>query len=384
MSSAQRMWVIMPRIGGVALGVLVAVSALLTALPGVPGSFVKGFFLVGLAPLLALAVAARVTQLIPQSIRRMVLAQREGRALLREARTLLKRRRTGMDPAAREKVEEQLAALERALAGDDVDALVKALRELDETADKHLAVARKSTMREYAESIGVAILLALFLRTFVVEAFKIPSGSMIPTLMVGDHIFLNKYLYGIRIPLTYTKFFEWRTPERGEVVVFIKPSEPDKDYIKRIIGTAGDTVVVTKGVLTKIIPANGAPPVEVKLDFLRDVACDAEPSDEAIHLTRGAECQLFAEGIGDAWHSVLYAKRSNPAGLLADIADGTEERYTVPETNVFCMGDNRDNSSDSRMWGTVPLDHIKGRAMVIWWSFGDLWQRWHRFGAAIK
>jgi signal peptidase I len=362
--------------------ILTLVGAIVTDLPA---SLIKGFMTALGGAFVLLFVLFRLRWFIPASIRREVQVRRESAGLLRESRKLLRRRGAVMETAAREAVEKACASLEEKLAVEepDLEAMVHDLRELDELADKNLSFARKSTLREYAESIGVAILLALFLRTFVVEAFKIPSGSMIPTLMVGDHIFLNKYVYGIRLPMTYTKFFEWRKPERGEVIVFIKPSEPDKDYIKRIIGVAGDTVVVKDHVLTKIIPASG-PEIPVELRPLRVVACDAEASDEtASPVGRGSKCDLFAEGIGENWHSVLYVHRSVPGGLLADIVDGVEDRYVVPDGNVFCMGDNRDNSSDSRFWGDVPLDHVKGRAMVIWWSFGELWQRWHRFGSVI-
>ena len=115
---------------------------------------------------------------------------------------------------------------------------------LDSLVDELVKRPPKSTTRDYVESIGAAILIALALRAFVIEAFKIPSSSMYPTLEIGDHIFVNKFIYGVRIPWTSTKFFELRGPERGEVIVFMYPCEPDRDYIKRVVALAGDTVEV--------------------------------------------------------------------------------------------------------------------------------------------
>src|SRR5690606_10630642 len=133
----------------------------------------------------------------------------------------------------------RIDALEAACEAGDGERMRVELARLDDLADEHLAFARKSTTREYVESIGIAILIALFLRAFVIEAFKIPSGSMIPSPEIGDHIFVNKFLYGIRIPWTRTKFLQLRKPRRGEVVVFIYPCE-SKDFIKRIVAVEGD------------------------------------------------------------------------------------------------------------------------------------------------
>src|SRR5262249_28885192 len=136
-----------------------------------------------------------------------------------------------------------------AMTAGDVDRLRKANLTLDETMDDHLSFARKSTFREHAESIGVAIAVALLLRAFVVEAFQIPSGSMIPTLEVGDHIFVSKFSYGLSIPFTDTKIFKYAIPKRGDIIVFKKPGETDTDYIKRVIGLPGDTVETRQGQL---------------------------------------------------------------------------------------------------------------------------------------
>src|SRR4051812_23458807 len=134
--------------------------------------------------------------------------------------------------------------VEDGLAKEDLARVRRALPALDSLVDELIKRPPKSTTRDYVESIGAAVLIALALRAFVIEAFKIPSSSMYPTLEIGDHIFVNKFIYGVRIPWTNTKLFELRGPARGEVIVFMQPCEPDRDYIKRVVALAGDTVEV--------------------------------------------------------------------------------------------------------------------------------------------
>ena len=194
----------------------------------------------------------------------------------------------------------------------------------------------KSTAREYAEALGVALLLALVIRTFVVQAFKIPSGSMLPTLQIGDHILVNKFIYGPRleVPLTQWSLGQlpgFREPRAGDVVVFIYPKERDKDFIKRIVAVAGQTVE-----------------------------------------SRGNALLIDGKKVEDA--HAHYEKRDH-----VDFGP-----YTVPAGHVFVMGDNRDESYDSRFWGPVPIQDIKGLAMVIYWSWGgEHYVRWDRLGRLV-
>jgi len=194
----------------------------------------------------------------------------------------------------------------------------------------------KSTVREYAEALGVALLLALVIRTFVVQAFKIPSGSMLPTLQIGDHILVNKFIYGPRleVPLTQLSLGQlpgFREPRAGDVVVFIYPKERDKDFIKRIVAVAGQTVEARGNTL---------------------VIDGKQVEDPHAH----------------------YEKRDH-----VDFGP-----YTVPAGHVFVMGDNRDESYDSRFWGPVPIQDIKGLAMVIYWSWGgENFVRWDRLGRLV-
>ncbi|HSR11209.1 MAG TPA: signal peptidase I [Thermodesulfobacteriota bacterium] len=203
---------------------------------------------------------------------------------------------------------------------------------------------RKSTFREYAEAIIIALVLALVIRTFVVQAFKIPSGSMEPTLEIGDHILVNKFIYGIKIPFTRINLFPWQTPQRGDVIVFIYPLEPDKDFIKRVIGVPGDTVRV----VNKKLLINGA---EV-------------PDPHAVYKD-------------DAVLPGDIQKRDNFGPV------------TVPKNSLFVMGDNRDRSLDSRFWGFVPLEDVKGKAFIIYISWNSQaksmldFVRWNRIGHLI-
>lgn len=220
-------------------------------------------------------------------------------------------------------------------------------------------VKKKSTVREYLESIVTAVLLAIAIRSFVIEAFKIPSSSMLPTLLVGDHIFVNKFQYGLRIPMTKWWIAHFRQPARGEVIVFIYPKDESKDFIKRVIGLPGDTVRIVGHDLF----VNGEPFAK-KL-----IPVDARPTDGEGSL------DYFLESTDTVTHFVQHHKEY--------IREGGE--YHVPPGHLFVMGDNRDGSSDSRDWGFVPLENLKGKAMFTWLSWdGDHTRvRWDRFGRSI-
>lgn len=182
----------------------------------------------------------------------------------------------------------------------------------------------KSVFREYFEAICVAIILALFIRTFVVQAFKIPSGSMLPTLLIGDHLLVNKFIYGIRIPFTGKILIPIKSPQHGDVVVFRFPKDRSIDYIKRVVGTPGDTIEIKN----KKVFLNGQPMQDTHAHFSSPAALDAQDSP-----------------------------RDNFGPIL------------VPEQRIFVMGDNRDNSYDSRFWGFVDERDILGKAFILYWSW---------------
>ena len=186
---------------------------------------------------------------------------------------------------------------------------------------------KKSVFREYTEAIIIAVLLALFIRTFVIQAFKIPSGSMLPTLQIGDHLLVNKFLYGIKVPFTGTLLIPIKDPKHGDVVVFRFPEDRKVDYIKRVIGVPGDKVEIRN----KSLVING-------------------------------------KKIEDA-HGHFTSTASLPAGVSPKDNFGP---ITVPEGKIFVMGDNRDNSSDSRIWGQVPEKDIVGKAFAVWMHWDSL------------
>ena len=209
------------------------------------------------------------------------------------------------------------------------------------------------------------VIVAVFvLRSFLFEPFKIPSGSMIPTLLVGDLILVNKFQYGVRLPVLGTKLLANKDPQRGDVMVFHYPVDPRIDYIKRVVGVPGDEVVYTNQSLT----INGKPvPVQPQGDYYDDDSLRYAPR--------------FSETLGAVAHGILVdPKRASiyrPMDSFVNFRDNC--RYTaegvtckVPAGHYFMMGDNRDNSQDSRYWGFVPDENIVGRAFMVWMNFGNL------------
>lgn len=295
----------------------------------------------------------------------------EARHALAECRRILKKRGYLVPEAATQELKIHADAVEAALGTPDVERLREAVVSLDDRMTKHLSFARKSAIREYAESIGVAVGIAIFLRAFVVEAFQIPSGSMIPTLQVGDHIFVSKFSYGITIPFTDRKLVDFGPPKRGDVIVFKYPGDPSIDYIKRVVGLPGDEVEIRDDQIF----INGKP---VAREHQPD---SCKPEQERSIFTR--ECELWVEHLGERTHDTIFYGGGD-----------SFDSIKVPEGSVFVMGDNRDNSNDSRVWGKVPLEYVKGRALVVWWSRGPTraeglgaWFnaiRWQRFFSLIR
>ncbi len=215
---------------------------------------------------------------------------------------------------------------------------------------------------DWTAGLFPVIITVFLLRSFLFEPFKIPSGSMVPTLLVGDLILVNKFTYGLRLPVLNTKITEGNKPQRGDVMVFRYPPKPSLDYIKRVVGVPGDTVAY----LNKRLTINGKP--------LETTALPEFFDEEAMHYFK-----QFEETLGDKKHRLLNDD-SRPAFVPgADKFEGYEGcNYTVegvtckvPEGHYFMMGDNRDNSLDSRYWGFVPEQNIVGKAFFIWMNFGN-------------
>jgi signal peptidase I len=317
----------------------------------------KQDFLVGsLLLFLAVFVLSTVGSATPWGVRSR--ARSEAKALLRSGSRLFKKNRAKLNDNNSAQVESAIKSVEDALAKPLGMPALQARLHLDEVLDQHLAFARKGAVREYTESIGGAILVALLLRAFVFEPFHIPSGSMIPTLLVGDFIFVNKMSYGLRIPFTdparVHKLMEG-PPKRGDVVVFINPLHTESDYVKRVVGLPGDRIEVRDDVLY----VNG---VEQK----RTDVGDFTYQDRSEYTEKDMEvvAHQYSEDLGGKEHPILVRQ---------DTARRVDGPFVVEEGRVFVMGDNRDNSLDSRFQGgpgQVPFSYIKGRASIIWISFG--------------
>jgi len=202
---------------------------------------------------------------------------------------------------------------------------------------------KKSVAREYLESIVVAVILALFIRTFAVQAFKIPTGSMEPNLLIGDHLLVNKLVYSPSLGPLEDALLGKRPIQRGHVVVFKFPEDPTRDFIKRVIGLPGETIEVRD----KLVLVNGKPLEEPYAHFIE---APLRPDDPEYGLRSG-------DSIRDNW--------------------GPE---TVPAGQLFVMGDNRDNSRDSRYWRYLPVDQVKGRALLVYWSYEATREEYHRTG----
>lgn len=200
---------------------------------------------------------------------------------------------------------------------------------------------KKELLWEYTKAIVTALVLALFIRAYFIQAFKIPSGSMIPTLLIGDHILVNKFIYGTKIPFSDKRILVFRKPGKGDIIVFKYPEDPSRDFIKRVIATQGDVIESRD----KVIYVNGRP---VNEPYVRHTDSSLRP--------RGTDAR---DNFGP---------------------------YTVPGGKCFMMGDNRDQSYDSRYWGFVDWSDVKGEALIIYWSWDNKkhWPRLERMGRLVK
>ncbi len=229
----------------------------------------------------------------------------------------------------------------------------------EQTANEPAKQSRKQWLIENVTSLALALLLVFMIRSSVIEAFKIPSGSMIPTLLIGDHIFVNKFAYGIKIPfsdlVTDSPIYVIKRapPKRGDIIVFMYPKDESFYYIKRVIGVPGDTIEIK----SKQLYVNNQPVVRETLG-----GPDADKIFSSLDDPRYSRnnLELYKEKIGDDAHVIMLDKNN----FLGD----SYGPLSVPPDSLFVMGDNRDFSNDSRFWGFVPMRNVKGRAVVIWLS----------------
>jgi len=228
-----------------------------------------------------------------------------------------------------------------------IDKLFFRQRRMDRSVLASTEPAREPVIVEYSRSLFPVLLIVLLFRSFLFEPFKIPSGSMIPTLLIGDFIVVNKFSYGIRLPVLNKKVFEVGEPKRGEVVVFRYPIDTSVNFIKRAVGLPGDTITYRD----KQLFVNGEKVIQTPSGRFKstDVKCTT-PSTDAV---------LLDEQLGETSHKILLHNNSG----------GRNGQWVVPEGHYFMMGDNRDRSNDSRAWGFVPEENLLGRAVGIWLNF---------------
>lgn len=213
---------------------------------------------------------------------------------------------------------------------------------------------KRNFLIEFVDSVWIVVVVALMMRFFLFESFRVPSGSMVPAIYIGDMLFVNKFEYGLRPPFTKMHFFK-KMPKRGEVVVFIYPHDERQDYVKRVIGLPGDTIELKGNQIT----VNGKEYTKKKIDDFSYVESNGNMR----------RTEMFKETNLDGFsYNVLYTKGERIEYPGCHFCNST---FTVPEDKLFCMGDNRDVSSDSRYWGYVPIENLKGKASVIWFSVSD-------------
>ena len=272
---------------------------------------------------------------------------------LSQTTSLLSKNKSKISPEAAVVVEGKITALETALAGGNTEEIRRRTAELEGASHDYLSKFAKSKLRQNVEALVLAVGLALIIRTFLFQPFKIPSGSMIPTLLVGDHLLVNKFIYGTRIPFTGIRVMPFEEIKRGDVIVFTYPN-PEKDpskndmyYIKRVVGVPGDSIDINGRQLV----INGRPvPLEYEGDYVDERS--------------GEELDEYIEDLSGHKHDAIFrqGKETTNKGNFIPVGE-------VPEGHVFVMGDNRDNSQDSRFWGFVPVENIAGKAILIHWSW---------------
>jgi len=299
--------------------------------------------------------------------------------LIKEAKFLLKRKAKSVTPEGRKEVEECIAELELARSKKAKKQIEKGKIALRKAVARHIPRTRLDVVGEYAYSLATAVLIALLIRRFAIEPFKIPSGSMIPTLQIGDKILVNKYLYGLRIPFTKTRFVGVSKPKRWDVIVFTtqgirNASQYPKNFVKRVVGLPGETLEIREGDIYRCLSdgnGNESSELVAKPEWLWDLPYENTPEEREIRLNEWDYVKILGirlprEVLGIKMPWAKGPPHVSNRGYWPYGRKGQE--FTVPKGHYFVMGDNTTSSFDSRGWGFVPFGNIKGR-VICKWSF---------------
>jgi len=280
-------------------------------------------------------------------------ARKKAKQLINQTKVVLEKNRSKLNPESVSILEQKIGNAERALGSGDYKGILQTTSDLEAVSADYLSKFTKSKLRQNIEALAFAIILALIIRTFIFQPFKIPSGSMIPTLLVGDHLLVNKFVYGTQIPFTDIEVLPIEKIKRGDVIVFTYPNnerDPSKNglyYIKRVVGLPGDEIDLNG----RNLYVNGE---KVPIEYVGTYADkrNSEQFDE------------YREDLFGDEHTVIFrkGKENTNRGSYIPVTK-------VPEGSAFVMGDNRDNSQDSRFWGFVPMENIAGKAFIIHWSW---------------
>ncbi len=290
--------------------------------------------------------------------------------LIKETRILLKRKVGKITPEGRQEVEDCIAELERALSRRAPKQVQKAKETLRKAVVRHVPHTKLDVVVDYAYSLATAVLIALIIRHFIVEPFKIPSGSMIPTLKIGDKILVNKFIYGLRIPFMKERLVEICRPRRWDVIVFTTSGIPDasqypKNFVKRVVGLPGEKLEIREGEIYRYVPdGNGGEKAILiqKPEWLSDLHHANAQEGQRIRLQEWDYVKIL--GIRLPWTN--GGAREGVRGFWKYGKE--EQKFTVPEGHYFALGDNTASSFDSRGWGFVPFGNIKGK-VICKWSF---------------
>jgi len=295
--------------------------------------------------------------------------------LLKNARVLLRKKAKIVTPEGKEEIEERIAQLESAVSRRGKKQVEKCALALGRSVARHIPKKKVEVVGEWAYSLATAVLLALVIRHFAVEPFKIPSGSMMPTLQIGDKILVNKFIYGLRIPFTGIRFLKISKPKRWDVMVFSTrgirdASQYPKNFVKRVAGLPGETLEIRDGEIYKYVSEGRGGEKALPVDRPDDV-----PGIYYSNIERGQRIRL------QEWDSVkLLGIRLWKRGFPRQSERGywrygmDRQKFTVPEGYYFMLGDNTSNSFDGRAWGFVPFENIKGK-VICKWSFLPPWGR---------